>query len=363
MLERNCRRDSGNLPICVAIRTYFRAETLAKVLDSILALNYPKELIEIILAVDSHDTGALKVVEEFKAKGLRLEAIILDVNSATRGWNLGIVSCNSEIVMVLPDDIILHPEVINTALRYLNNIKVVAIGFPAISISPSLGEKLHHWRFIGSKTVEASTIPPVVFFKKSMLMKMGLYREDMGPPLTIHEDWELGSRIRRHGYKVLISGELKMLHIEEHVSSKKDDNIAIARHRWSALTHKFVSYIKHLVHYSKAYVNKHWWSFFQVLKVSPSSQKLEYVAYYAIPLTAILLLAVNTFWFLTFLLAVLALIEVHSLARGYYRVLSVRERLAYPVILVLARIFRSYLALAGLLYNVTIRGLAYRARR
>jgi len=113
----------------------------------------------------------------------------------------------------------------------------------------------------------------------------------------------------------------------------------------------------------KAYVNKHWWSFFQVLKVSPSSQKLEYVAYYAIPLVAILLLAVNTFWFLTFLLAVLALIEVHSLARGYYRVLSVRERLAYPVILVLARIFRSYLALAGLLYNVTIRGLAYRARR
>jgi hypothetical protein len=253
--------------------------------------------------------------------------------------------------MVLPDDIILHPEVINVALRYLNDDKVVAVGFPAISINPSLGEKLHHWRFIGLEGIKASTIPPVVFFKKSVLMKIGLYREDMGPPLTIHEDWELGSRIRRHGYKVQISGELKMLHIEEHVSSKKDDNIAKAQYKWSTLTHKFIGYIKQLVHYSKVYINKHWWSFFQVLKVSPLSQILEYILYYLTPIIAFLLLIVNVFWLLIFLVVISIFIEIYSFIRGYYRVLNLWERMIYPIILFLVRIIRSYLALAGFFYN------------
>jgi glycosyltransferase involved in cell wall biosynthesis len=342
-----------NPPICIVIRTYYRAESLAKVLDSILALDYPKELIKVTVAIDSRDINALKVIEEFKAKGLRLEAIILDVNSATRGWNLGIVSCDSKIVMVLPDDIILHPEVINIALRYLNDVKVIAIGFPAISISPSLEEKLHHWRFIGLKAVEASAIPPVVFFKKSTLMKIGLYREDMGPPLTIHEDWELGSRIRRSGYKVLVSGELYMIHMENHLGSKNEDiGTAVDRHKWSILVNMLRMFTKHVIWYFKAYTSKHWWSFFQVLKVSHPSQKLEYAVYYMIPPIAILLLVANIFWFLAFLAVVLAFIEVYSFIRGYYRVLSARERLVYPVILVLVRITRSYLALIGLLYNI-----------
>jgi glycosyltransferase involved in cell wall biosynthesis len=360
MLERNCIGDFGNPPICVVIQTYFRTEYLVKVLDSILALNYPKELIEVILAIDPRDLRALEVIEKFKNKGIKLKLVTLDVNLADRGRNLGIMRCSSEVVAVVDDDVVLHPETVNVALRHLRDRGVVAVGFPAISASPSLGEKLHHWRFSGLKSVEVFTVMPVTFFKRSALLRVGLYREDMGPPLTIHEDWELGSRIRKQGYKVLVSGEICVKH---KFSSESRDFMFDQYYRSISVRIIFKNSMKQAIHYVKAYVSKHWWSFLQVLKVSPSSQKLEYVAYYAIPLVAILLLAVNTFWFLTFLLAVLALIEVHSLARGYYRVLSVWERLAYPVILVLARIFRSYLALAGLLYNVTIRGLAYRARR
>jgi glycosyltransferase involved in cell wall biosynthesis len=347
--------NHSKAPICIVIPTYFRSECLVKVLDSILALNYPKEKIEVFLAVDSRDMGALKVAEKFKNRGIKIEVIILDVNSATRGRNLGIMRCNSELVAVVDDDVVLHPEAVNVAFKYMRDERVAAVGFPVISLRPSLAEKLHYWRFLGLKSVGVSTVMPVTFFRRSVLYAVGSYREDMGPPLTIHEDWELGSRMRRHGYKILVSGELKMLHllhIRESDGSRKDDNTAVSRHRWSFLTNKFTGYIKRLVNYSKAYVNKHWWSFFQVLKVSPLYQKLEYAVYYTIPLVAILLLVVDIYWFFEFLVAVLGSIEVYSFVRGYYRVLSVWERLAYPVILILVRIVRSYLALTGLLYSL-----------
>ena len=340
-----------NPPICIVIRTYFRAESLAKVLNSILALNYPKDLMEVIISSDPSDTDVLKISEEFKAKGIKLEIVSIDVNSADVGRNTGVKKCGNEIVAVVDDDIVLDPETVNVALKYLRDENVLAVGFPVITSSPSLGEKLHHWRFLGLKAVEVTTVMPVTFYKRSMLLKIGLYREDMGPPLTIHEDWELGSRIRRHGYKVLISGELKMLHIEEHVSSKRDDNIAKAQYKWSILTRKFIGYIKHLVHYSKVYVNKHWWSFFQVLKVSPLSQILEYILYYLTPVIAFLLLMVNVFWLLIFLVATFISIEIYSFIRGYYRVLNLWERMIYPITLFLVRIIRSYLAFAGFFYN------------
>jgi cellulose synthase/poly-beta-1,6-N-acetylglucosamine synthase-like glycosyltransferase len=199
-------KDPGNPPICIVTRTYFRSETLVKVLDSILALNYPKELIELVLAVDPSDSKVFEVVEKFKDKNMRLELVIVDVNSADRGRNLGVMRRNSEIVAVVDDDVVLHPEVVNVALRYLLDRKVAAVGFPAASSRPSLAEKLHHWRFLGLKSVGVSTVMPVTFFRRSALYEVGPYREDMGPPLTIHEDWKLGSRMKRNGYKVLVSG-------------------------------------------------------------------------------------------------------------------------------------------------------------
>jgi len=334
-----------NPPICIVIRTYFRARTLAEVLDSILSLNYPKELVEVVLSLDPRDVAALEVARGFKAKGVKLEIVTLDVNSADRGRNLGIMKCSSDVVAVVDDDVVLHPETVNIALRYLRSEKVVAVGFPAITKKPSLGEKLHHWRFLGLKAAEASTVMPVTFFKKTELLRIGLYREDMGPPLTIHEDWELGSRIRRHGYKVLITGEISMLHkVEE---NPRNDDITIPSRRPSTLACVLRSFMS----YFEAYVNKYWWTFFEVLKVSPLPQLLEYIAYYLLPLTALALLMINPVWGLLLIVVVLAYIELNSFIRGYYRVLSLKERVAYPLLLTLVRVVRAYLALVGYLYN------------
>jgi len=333
-------------PICMVIQTYFRAAALTRVLDSILSLNYPRELIEVVLSVDPRDIAALEVAGEFKAKGIKLEIVTLDVNSADRGRNLGIMRCNSDVVAVVDDDVVLHPETVNVALRYLRNEKVVAVGFPAITKKPSLGEKLHHWRFLGLKAVEAFTVMPATFFKRSELLRIGLYREDMGPPLTIHEDWELGSRIRRYGYKVLVTGEISMLHkVEEGSSGNSDITVPSRRPPIPARV------LRGFMSYFKAYVNKHWWSFFEVLKVSPLSQLLEYVAYYLLPLTALALLLINPVWGLLLIAAVLAYVELNSFARGYYRVLSLKGRVAYPLLLTLVRVVRAYLALVGYLYN------------
>jgi hypothetical protein len=80
------------------------------------------------------------------------------------------------------------------------------------------------------------------------------------------------------------------------------------------------------------------------------TQKLEYANYYLLLLVFILLF-LNIHWCLIFLLAIFMYIEVYSIAKGYYRKLGLWERLTYPIILVLIRVFRSYLALLGFINN------------
>lgn len=345
-------KDINKKPlISFVIRTYFRANVLARVLESIANLNYPKNKIEVIIVIDPNDINAFKVIKEFERRhrNLKVDIVQLEVNSATRAWNIGIMKSNGEIIAVLPDDIILHPDTVNFALENLNN-NVVVIGFPAISDNPSLSEKLHHWKFVGAMTRNINTIMPISFFRKSVFSKVGLYREDMGPPITIHEDWELGSRIRKHGYRILVDGRLPQLHLL-HFRRVKSMSKGMEKSKSNSLSQLLKSMGRHATSYLRAYIRKNWWSFFKVLKVSPLSQLFEYIVYYLLPLSILVLFLLNPVWSLLLISAAFVYVEVNSLARRYYCKLGRRERIVYPLLLMFIRIVKAYLALVGYLYN------------
>ncbi len=67
------RRDRGFRPaVTVALPVYNGAEFIRAKLESLLALNYPKELMEILVISDGSTDGTDEAVESFSGRGVRL---------------------------------------------------------------------------------------------------------------------------------------------------------------------------------------------------------------------------------------------------------------------------------------------------
>ncbi len=303
---------------------------------------------------DPAKDDALRTINEYvRDHAIPVKAIEIDVNSATRAWNEGIKNSNCNYVMVMPDDVYLNEKTITRALELLKGNDVAAVTYPAYPygvqnpVDAPLNYKLHHLKFLGITSI-INTVLFVTVFRKDILMKIGLYREDMGPPYTIHEDWELGSRIRSHGYRLIVDGTLKQFHLEDQSVDLAGDN---EDHKNGG--DKLGKLMRGIMGYVRQYVNKHWWSMYQVLKVGPLSQKLEYAWYIISPLLLISSLICGEYLYaLLLIVATLITIELVNAVKGYYRAFGITQRITYPVITYIARNVRAYLFLAGLIKNV-----------
>ena len=343
-------QQDGEKPlISIIIRTYFREKTLVQTLESIAELNYPKNKIEIIVVKDSKDQGAENAVDLFKQKHpeVRIMLLNLSVNSATQARNLGVKHSNGNIIGICDDDVIIHPESVRRAITLLNaDCKVAAVTFPVMFETPSIQAKLNHMKFIGNLTKNVSTVMPLTFHRKKILEKVGLYREDMGPPLTIHEDWELGSRLRKHDYKIIVNGKIVQRHLDG--SGKNDSKKEFSNSTHIDVKTQLKRGLSTLGSYTTSYLKHNYWTFFEVMKSSPLSQQMEYAIYFLMPLIGLGLLPIPLYA-LVYVLLLIAFIDAHSFINGYYKVFTLQKRLAYPIILVSVRVVRTYLSILGFL--------------
>ncbi len=337
MEERPAKRVS------IAIPTYFRPNYLELLLKSIERIDYDLSQLDILIIRHPRDHEVLKVVDRFKNR-INIRVIETPIDSVSAMRNLGIKNASSDIVILVDDDIVLNPQTIRRALELLKEPNIAAVGFPALSPRPSLQEKLHHGRFLNNVIRGVNTVMPVTAFKRNILIKYtGLYREDMGPPYSIHEDWELGSRIRSKGYEIIIDGYTPQLHkplIKSDHKAEPSDKTSKQR-------------MERILSYVNEYISRSWRTFFTVMKSSPLSQRLEYMAYFMAPWLFIVLVIVRPFWALLYASTVLVADIVYSaLIRRYYRAYRLNERLMYPLVLLFVRIIRTNLAVIGYLRSL-----------
>ena len=360
--QEQCSFSMGTPLISIVIRTYFREDPLAKTLESIANSNYPKDMIEVIVVNDPKDEGAEKVVDLFREKHPEINCLLINpsINSATFAWNLGIRHSRGEIVGVSPDDIIFHPDSIRRAIDLLrSNCNVAAVTFTCIFEKQSIMSEVHHMRFIGNITNSVSTVFLLTFYRKRTLEAVGLYREDLGPPATIHEDWELGSRIRKQGYTIMLDGTMVQTHLEhqEEHQEKKSSVVKLEKPLRRTLMAKLNKWTTIPWLYANSYLRRNYKTFFEVMKSSPLSQQAEYFSYFLMPIVGLGLLIVNPLFTLIYALFLVAIIDAYSFAEGYYRVFGISKRSTYPIVLIFARIVRSYLSVLGLLTATIAKGL------
>ncbi|RLG80059.1 MAG: hypothetical protein DRO09_03580, partial [Thermoprotei archaeon] len=348
----NFRGHMAEVPICIVVPTYFAGDILKRVLHSIVELEYPKELMDVYVIATPHDKEAeLHVKEVREAYQLKIQFITTNMNASAMR-NYGIRLCRYRYVIVVDDDVLLAPGLVRRAMEIMgSDDRVAAVGYPVLSTEPALHERIGHGKFIGIVT-DSYTVMPCTLFNKDILMKVGLYREDMGPPLSIHEDWELASRIRRHGYRVIVDGTITLKHLWNLTKRKKSRATTTnAKKRHSSRLLGVSSLGTAFLRYCRGYINRNWWSMLQVLKVSPLSQLLEYIYYTSVPFIVIATGIAGQFLMLMLIvLLTLVFVELNTIFKGYYRGFSIDKRLTYPLMLTAIRFTRLWLTNIAAVY-------------
>lgn len=180
-------------------------DCLAKTVESLLKLDYPKDKLEIIIIDDGSKDRTLEIARSFESRGVK----VLTKPNGGKGTalNLGLKHATGEFVGCLDADSIVNPDALLKMVGYFRNRNVVAVTPSLKCTEPKtlwqriqvieflLGVYLRKvFAYLGSIHV---TPGPFTIFRKAFFDKHGGYDTS-----TCTEDIEISLRIQSLGYEI-----------------------------------------------------------------------------------------------------------------------------------------------------------------
>lgn len=197
--------------IAVIIPTHNRSELLRKTLGALCKQTAQPSLLEVIVVSDGSTDSTPETVNEF-ATLLPIKYLEQAQRGVSSARNLGLKHASAYLVLLLDDDVIPSPQLIEAHVRFheeLPELKSVLLGYVTwhsdLRVTPFMrwyGE--YGGLFAFSRLKDNHRISPRFFYscnislKRQFLMSQGGFTET----LTVLEDNELGYRLAQHGMKL-----------------------------------------------------------------------------------------------------------------------------------------------------------------
>jgi cellulose synthase/poly-beta-1,6-N-acetylglucosamine synthase-like glycosyltransferase len=118
--------DSVNVPwpsVTLLISAYNESQVMAAKLDNALALEYPREKLEILVISDASDDGTDEIVQQYSRSGVRLVRQPLRMGK-TAGLNLGVEQAGGQILVFSDANALYRPDAIRHLVRRFSNPQV-----------------------------------------------------------------------------------------------------------------------------------------------------------------------------------------------------------------------------------------------
>jgi poly-beta-1,6-N-acetyl-D-glucosamine synthase len=205
-LENIKRKASKKLhKVSVIVPAFNEEKTIAKTIESLLALDYPKDKIEIIVIDDGSTDETYKIAKQYKKEGVRVYKKKNEGKGKT--LNFGLTKATGSFISCLDADSFVAPDSLKRLMSYFYDSKIMAVT-PSLKIyKPKnflqkvqmmefyLGIYLRKmFSFLGSIHV---TPGPFSVYRKEFFDKYGGYDED-----NLTEDIEVALRIQSKGYYI-----------------------------------------------------------------------------------------------------------------------------------------------------------------
>ncbi len=204
----NVRLSSPSVSVILPVRN--EKEFICNTLESILAQDYPKEKIELIVADGNSSDSTLYQVEKFKKKFNNIKILHNKHKTMPKGFNLALNYSRSDIIVMLGGHSVLPKNYISKSVENLKNynsscaggvIQATGDGFwgdvIARSISSIFGVGNVSFRLINSKSGYVDSIP-FGCYKRSIFDIIGGLDEE----LVRNQDDEFNFRMNQSGYKI-----------------------------------------------------------------------------------------------------------------------------------------------------------------
>tara|TARA_Y100000310_G_scaffold239681_1_gene243360 strand:- start:1872 stop:3008 length:1137 start_codon:yes stop_codon:yes gene_type:complete len=188
----------------------FNAEkTIGSAIESLLDLDYPKDMIEIIVVDDKSSDQSRRIVEKYVAKYGNIRLIENSRNSggAAEPTNLGIKAAKYDYVAVTDDDSMPERDALIKMIGFLQkDEKVAAVTCAVMAAKPEkFIQKLQKIEYAiiswGRKLLDKVgavyvTPGPFTLYRKKSLIEVGLFDTK-----NMTQDIEIVWRLMYHGYK------------------------------------------------------------------------------------------------------------------------------------------------------------------
>ena len=188
---------------------------IGKCLDSIVAQDYPKDKLEILIGDGMSEDKTKRVIENYMGRYSFIKLFDNPKKIAPVAQNIGIKNAKGKIIIIMDVHTVYKSDYISKCIKYLKEYKVDNVGgiwkiMPsektlinkaiALASSSFFGAGNAYYRMGYSKGPKFVDTVFLGCYKKETFEKIGLYNEN----LARSYDMEFNSRLRKAGGKILL---------------------------------------------------------------------------------------------------------------------------------------------------------------
>lgn len=191
--------------VSIIVPAYNEESTITKTIKSLLALDYPKDKVEIIIVDDGSTDNTLKVAESIKAANIR----VFTKKNGGKGsaLNFGLKKCTGEFISALDADSFATKSALKKMIGYFEDKKVMAVT-PSLKVynPKNILQKIQLVEYLIGvflrkifAILDSIHVAPGPFsiFRKEFFDKYGGFDEN-----NLTEDIEIALRIKSKKFKI-----------------------------------------------------------------------------------------------------------------------------------------------------------------
>ena len=192
--------------VTVVVPAYNEEKTVAKTIETLLKLDYPKDKLKITVVDDGSKDGTWTEMQKYKNHP-QIEILKKENGGKYTALNYAITHSTSEIIGCLDADSFVEPDALKTIISYFEEIEAMAVTasikiHKPNSILRHLQHNEYNMRVFNKKVsgqLEAINVTPgpFSFFRREVFEKIGLFKHAHNT-----EDMEIAMRMQKHGLKI-----------------------------------------------------------------------------------------------------------------------------------------------------------------